>query len=343
MTSYLHTGPESGNDTRPVWDATLADLDLDKVTRHIQRCIERGRYTGSENPLTYLADKQATVVIDDVPCPTMAGLLCFGHAPQHFFPGAVIDLGHYLGTVPVTFENINLLKDIGGTLFDQLSQVETYLWTNTKHGMTFNEQTPSFQRIETHEYPRIVVRELTLNALAHRDYLKRAACRVMLFRNRIEWISPGGLPAGITTETLLQLQEARNPAIMRMLFEGGYVEAFGQGLDSVVQALRTEGLPDPLFTDLAAGFAVTVYGRPAATGELQPGLSEREKQLLDALLQAGQGIAMSELEARLQDQPSRRTLLRDLDALLKEQLIEKTGQGRWTRYRARHTLGNTER
>lgn len=40
------------------------------------------------------------------------------------------------------------------------------------------------------------------NALIHRDYIKNAPIRLMIFDNRIEIISPGSLPNSLTVEEL---------------------------------------------------------------------------------------------------------------------------------------------
>ena len=67
-------------------------------------------------------------------------------------PRAVVDLGHYRGVEQVSFDVVHLQKDIGGTLFDQLGRIETYLWNNTHHGMTVAEN--SFQRVDVHDIPQ---------------------------------------------------------------------------------------------------------------------------------------------------------------------------------------------
>ena len=68
---------------------------------------------------------------------------------QAIFPRAVVDLVHYRGIDAVSFEVAHLEKDIGETIFDQITRVEAYLWTNTHHGMTIDNT--SSQRIELHE------------------------------------------------------------------------------------------------------------------------------------------------------------------------------------------------
>ena len=166
----------------------------------------------------------------------------FRKNPQQLIRWAVVDLAHYRGVQPASYELTHLGKNIGGTIFDQLEYLRRYLWTYTQHGMTVAD---GFQRVDVHEYPEVVIRELGVNMLAHRDYtITTSQARVMLFRNRIEWANPGGLPEGVTPENILRQQHSRNPTIQTILCEAGYVEALGQGLDTVVAALHRDGLRD---------------------------------------------------------------------------------------------------
>ncbi len=70
--------------------------------------------------------------------PTLAGILCFGRDPQQLFPNAVVDLGHYRGSEPLSIDVVHLEKNIGGSIFEQIDWVENYLWRNTRHGMTLS-------------------------------------------------------------------------------------------------------------------------------------------------------------------------------------------------------------
>jgi predicted HTH transcriptional regulator len=111
-------------------------------------------------------------------------------------------------------------------------------------------------------YPRVVIRELAVNALSHHDdHLIDAAIRITLVCDRIPWASPHGLPPGVTVENILLQQKSRNRNISRVLYEASYVEAFGQGLDIVVNVLRDEGMEEARFEDFGAACIVTVFGR----------------------------------------------------------------------------------
>jgi predicted HTH transcriptional regulator len=156
-------------DSMPIRMTSLDLLDMTQVVAHISRAVRLGRYTGPEDPVEYVLQKQCAVRVDNIIYPTLAGILCFAHDPQATIPNAVVDLGHYQGLQPLTYEVLHLDKNIGGTIFSQLQRVEEYLWRNTHHGMTLGEQ--GLERIDIHEYPRVVVRELLVNLLAHRDYI----------------------------------------------------------------------------------------------------------------------------------------------------------------------------
>lgn len=337
MTNPSFIDPPSlrGMDSSPIRGTNLGMLDLDKVATHIERAVERGRYSGPTAPGDYLKRKQCIVEIDDVLYVTLAGMMAFGRDPQLIFPRAVIDIGHYRGVESVSFEVLHLEKDISGTIFDQLARVEAYLWANTHHGMTLSDK--SFQRVEIHEYPRAVIRELCVNVLAHRDYTNfRSAARVQLFRNRIEWISPGGLPPGVTVDNLLFEQAARNPQILAILYEAGYVEAFGQGLDTVVAVLAQESMTPPRFFDTGASFIVTVYGRPldVFSGEgVYAHLNESQRKILSIIRNRSEVTPRELLE--LMNDRARRSVQRDIKGLVEANLISANGEGRALRYRLR--------
>ncbi len=321
-------------DALPVRGTPAEVLDLEKVATHLENAIRRRRYAGSADPLDYLKQRHCLVEVDGSFYTTVAGILCFGRNPQALFPRATVDIGHYRGITPVSFEVVHLDKDIGGTIFDQLTRVETYLWTNTHHGMTV--PSGSFERVEIHEYPQIVIRELCVNMLAHRDYtINASAARVMLFKNRIEWASPGNLPPGVTVENILNEQHSRNPLILSIMYDSGYVEAFGQGLDTVVTVLQDEGLSPPTFQDTGSTFIVTAFGRDvdAFANDMYAQLSEPQRKIVDMLRSRGQ-VSPQEIRDVLPGR-SRRSIQRDTSDLVDAKLIEVLGEGRALRYRLR--------
>ena len=319
-------------DSLPIIGTSLAMLDLDLVEAHIRRATDNGRLTGPTDPLGYLRYQRCLVPGEEGEVLSLAGLLCFGRDPQATFRQAVVDIGHWRGMEPLSFEVVHLEKNIGGTLFTELARVESYLWTNIHHGMRLADR--SFQRQEVHEYPRAVLRELCVNMIAHRDYTNyRSAARVQLFRNRIEWVSPGGLPPGITVENILFEQAARNPVIQSILYEAGFVEAMGQGLNTVVKVLEREGMLRPSFLDTGASFIVTVFGRPLDLfygGPTYAQLNDSQRKIL-SLLRARSGLSPRDIAAQFPER-ARRSMQRDLSGLVEAGLVIPIGEGRALRY-----------
>ncbi|HEY0810571.1 MAG TPA: hypothetical protein VGD49_10440, partial [Longimicrobiales bacterium] len=147
--------------------AALDALDMQKVEEHIERAIEAGRLDNApRKPRDFLSRYRCIIEHHGAPVATMAGILMFAYQPQFFFPHADVGLGHFPSSIPDT-EDVIHLKRHGGTLPEQIDVVEGYLWSNTRRGFTVED---SARRVEKPEYPRKVIRELTVNAIAHRDY-----------------------------------------------------------------------------------------------------------------------------------------------------------------------------
>ncbi|MDP9313796.1 MAG: hypothetical protein M3R24_23445 [Chloroflexota bacterium] len=323
-------------DSLPVRFTNADMIDMEKVTRHIAAAVTRGRYEGPQTPHEYLRNRHCVVVINGETYATAAGLLCFGRNPQEIYINGVVDLVQFSGLRVDRAEVLDLTKGVGGTLFEQIDFVEAYLWRNTRHGMTVTED--SNTRVELHEYPRQVIRELTVNLVGHRDYVNHpgATAQVQLFRDRIEWTAPGGLPIGVTEQNLLTAQNARNRSIMTILYEAGYVEAYGMGLDTVVTVLATEKMPAPRFEDHPnLHFKVTVFGRSVETRAASfVALSDSQQRILE-IMRTVPEISRKELEQRLGDRAPR-SVQRDLQTLLDEGLIDSNdARARAIRYRLR--------
>ena len=106
-----------------------------------------------------------------------------------------------------------------------------------------------------------VVREAVLNAVSHRDYRHGGSIFVRQYPRRIEIVSPGGFPAGITPENILRQQNPRNRRIAEVLSKCGLVERAGQGFDRIFRECiqQSKPLPDFSHTD-AYSVWLTLHG-----------------------------------------------------------------------------------
>ncbi len=316
-------------DVVPVRDGTREMIDFDLVQRHVEMAIARGRYNGPADALDYLYQRRCLIDRDGIILPTLAGLICFGHTPQTLFPSAVVDIAQYSGVKPVSFEMITLRKNIGGTIFTQLEETMRFISERMQRRSTL-DFSDNIERVEIGEYPLPVLRELCLNMLCHRDYVdEHASSRVMLFRDRLEWISPGGLQPGVTVETILEAQKSRNPVIMMICYEAGLVEGFGQGLDTVVEVLLREEMSPPHFIDVGHSFIVTVKGRDLENLSVFNTASVRQ-QMLNFISRRSR-TTFSDLMVSFSDR-SRRSLQRDIADLIASGQIQQHGATRSVYY-----------
>ena len=105
--------------------------------------------------------------------------------------------------------------------------------------------------VEVPTFNEAPVRESILNAVAHRDYRNGGSVFIRQFARRVEIVSPGGFPQGITAENILDRQFPRNRRIADALGRCGLVERAGQGANRIFETCIREGkaLPDFTSTD----------------------------------------------------------------------------------------------
>ncbi len=103
-------------------------------------------------------------------------------------------------------------------------------------------------REKVEKIPEAAFREAIANALIHRAWDIASQIRVLMFDDRIEVISPGGLPSGITEEEYLsgKLSVLRNRNLANVFYRLGFVEIFGTGITRI-KHLYEEGLIKPDF------------------------------------------------------------------------------------------------
>lgn len=101
-------------------------------------------------------------------------------------------------------------------------------------------------RIEKPELPEEALREALLNAIAHRDYRSTANIQLYLFKDRLELVSPGGLPPGLLPEELGKRSTPRNVLLFGMLFRMGLIEQIGSGLRRIRKLCQEANLPEPV-------------------------------------------------------------------------------------------------
>ena len=112
-----------------------------------------------------------------------------------------------------------------------------------------NKVNDGFRRETEWFYPMDAVREVVLNALAHRDWTRFMDIEVGIYSNRMEIISPGTLQNSMSIEKMIAGQRSpRNPIIMEVLRDYGYVDHRGMGIRTkVIPLMKSINNVDPIF------------------------------------------------------------------------------------------------
>jgi ATP-dependent DNA helicase RecG len=222
-------------------------------------------------------------------------------------------------------------REFGGSLFKQLAEVYAYIDLYNKTNATFS----GLDRIENRDYPEDAIREALMNAIVHREYSYSGSTLINVFDDRIEFVSLGGIVAGLTMDDImLGISQARNEKLAGIFYRLKHIEAYGTGIIKILSAYRTNAVkPDIKSTDNA--FMVVLPNRNAVSvSEMTFRTPENAqfKTILDYLARHGT-VTRNEIERLLQVKQSRAVgIVREMMA---GGLIFAEGSGRNTRYRRR--------
>jgi len=117
------------------------------------------------------------------------------------------------------------------------------------------------QREERPELPMDAIREALVHAVAHRDYRSSASVHLYLFKDRLEVVSPGGLPAGMAEADLGTKSVPRNRLLFRLLHRMDVVEEIGSGIRRIRELCREHGVPEPVI-ETSEHWVTTTFSRP---------------------------------------------------------------------------------
>jgi len=325
-------------ETRVPPGVTVDDLDWERVRQYVNRL----QHLGQTSPEKILQRRACLAEVDGQLLPTSAGLLLFSPDPSRWVTSAEITAVRYPGT---EMGDQFLREDIRGPLSDQIRKAEAFLLANVPHQAVLQGLTREEQPV----FPEDVLREVIVNAVAHRDYqVQGESIQIFCFSDRIRVYSPGRLPGHITVENIVRERFSRNPVVVQVLADMGFIERLGYGIDRMLRLLQDAGQPAPRFQETAAGFQVTLNTQPAtpppAPPEVVPSppeplshtlwphleLNERQEQALRYLVEQGR-ITNREYQTLCPD-VSPETIRRDLSDLVHKDLLLRIGRKRATYY-----------
>ncbi|MBN1642875.1 MAG: putative DNA binding domain-containing protein [Anaerolineae bacterium] len=327
---HLAATKSSGDyETEPVPGAAFADLDPERIAEYRTHRAERQRRPVTDDDKSMLI--RAGALAEDG-TPTVCGLLLFGREPQAFLPQSGLIVVRFAGTElrgPGGLPGYSRREEIAGSLPLLIESAWQVVWEEMRVAAVVK----GLVREEKSEYPSFAVREALVNAVCHRDYrMTGRRIEIRMFDDRMEVISPGGLPGYITVDNIVEEHFSRNPRLVNGLFQWGFIEELGLGIDRMIEDMANAGHPNPEFHDTPYSFTVTLRNTRVrqAVPAWQSSMNERQLRAL-SYLQQNDRITNRDYRTICPD-VSAETLRLDLVDLVERGILLKIGAKRGTYY-----------
>ena len=221
-------------------------------------------------------------------------------------------------------ESINIILD--RETYAGISILEQYERAMTMYRRYYQyEEIRGALREKVQKIPEEAYREAIANAIVHRAWDINAHIRVALYDERIEILSPGGLPDGMTKQEYLegQISILRNPIIGNVFFRLHHIERFGTGVKRINSAYF-ESKVKPIFEVFENSIKVVL---PVMQKELP--VSDDEKLVYDSLVR---NRKLSSSDVAKHTGFGKTKVIKLLKSMMDQGYIRIEGEGRGTKY-----------
>lgn len=259
------------DDIRPIGQAGWSTLDRDSLERYLDR-LKAGRPHLSKLKTEEICE---LVGLTREGVPTLAAVLLFSLFPQGYFPQlcvtAVSVPGTEVGQIGPEGERFLDNRRMEGTLTQMLEDALVFVRKNIRIKTIIDPETG--KRADREDYPLTAVREAILNALIHRDYsvhTEGMPIQILLFEDRFEVRSPGGLYGRLRVDQLGKVQpDTRNPVLAVAMEVLGETENRYSGIPTIRRELAQAAMPEPEFRDERGTFVVC-FRKGAEASKAEP-------------------------------------------------------------------------
>lgn len=176
--------------------------------------------------------------------------------------------------------------------------------------------------------PEAAFREAIANAIIHRVWDIHAQIRVLMFDDRVEVVSPGGLPSGISKEEYIsgRISVLRNPILANVFNKLNMVETFGTGILRIKETYK-DSATKPVF-DATENTIVVIL--PVIKESLD--LTDDERIVYDVLSKT-MARPISDIMSSSNIQFGKSKVSELLKSMEKKGVVSIEGNGRGTKYR----------
>ena len=197
--------------------------------------------------------------------------------------------------------NADLLyhDEIHGDLFTQVEKtLELLLTKYLKAGISYR----GVQRVEAYPVPEAALREALLNAIVHKDYATGTPIQISVYSDKIMLWNPGELPDSWTVARLKAKHPSRpfNPDVANAFFRAGMIEAWGRGIERILEACRSAETPEPELRCESSGMWVEfLFPKSRVSEATQETTQETTQERILALLRSEPSTTRVELARRI--------------------------------------------
>jgi ATP-dependent DNA helicase RecG len=240
-----------------------------------------------------------------------------------------IKLAVFEGTEKEIFKD---RREFSGSLLKQLEDVYAFLDIyNHNHA-----KVKGLYREDQRDYPQEALREALLNALVHRDYSFSSSTLISIFEDRIDFISVGGLPKGVSLEDiLLGISVPRNENLANVFYRLHLIEVYGTGIPKIMHNY-SDCVAKPELQATGNAFKITLPNMNVIRHDKvikKTNFSENEEKVIALLNKKGE-IVRKDVEILLS--VSQAMAVRVLHGLVEKKILNVIGSGKKTRYSLYH-------
>lgn len=241
--------------------------------------------------------------------------------------GLVINIGKFKGNNVVDLEEMKSFSN--QSLIKTTSEIIDFIEKQNKIFTTIT----SSKRIEQKLFDSIAMREAVINALVHSDYSYENTPTFRIFDDRIEIISVGGLPEGIEkTEFLNGYMSPKNPQLMKIFRDLGFVEHMGTGIIRILSKYDSSIFSfSSNFIKVAIPYSFKTNSEVINENSIDnfKEISKRQKRIIE-IIRNNASITQEEMASILNI--SRFTIIREIKVLEEKGIIKRIGSnktGNW--------------
>ena len=256
---------------KAVPDTGFESLDMVRIENYFHDVLQRTAPDRSDKDswIKLLLNSDLLVRNGNDYAASVLGLLLFGRNPNRRLPHSGVSAAAFLGTEK-EYDTINEERIMG-----PLTSIVSKKGEATVKGVI--DRTVDFVQKnmggvawidggrgrKLDAYPMDAVREAVVNAVTHRDYTRDGTdIEVSLYRDRLEIISPGNLPDGVTVAKMKQgiVRFPRNELLREILRDYSYRKLYGTGIrNRIIESVRRHNGSDPELLDQDDRFVVRIW------------------------------------------------------------------------------------